>query len=298
MTGVRVAVLDVGSNTVRLLVASAANGRVVPVLEERAQLGLGREIERCGGISRRAVREVLAVVRGYISEAVRAGAARTEVLVTAPGRQAENGADFVEALAAATGGPVHALSAEEEGRLAFAGAVASLPVPPASVSVCDVGGGSTQLVFGTGNGGPVWFRSLDIGSLRLAQRYLRHDPPRSAELEAIAAEVESCFSGLAPPLPRVALAAGGTARGLRRLVGRSLGERELVRALDRLTRRKAAEIARQHGLDETRVETLPAGAVVLAEVRRRLGVPLVVARAGLREGAALELLRRAGAEAA
>jgi exopolyphosphatase / guanosine-5'-triphosphate,3'-diphosphate pyrophosphatase len=298
MREMRVAVLDVGSNTVRLLVATAADGRILPVVEERAQLGLGREIEVSGGISRRKVREVSSVVREYLAQAARHGADRIEVLVTAPGRQAENGPEFIEALATATGTPVHALSAEEEGRLAFAGAVASLPVPPASVSVCDVGGGSTQLVFGTGSGGPVWFRSLDIGSLRLTQRFCRHDPPRKAELAALAAEVAEAFTGLAPPLPRVALAVGGTARGLRRLAGRSLGERDLERALERLTRRSAEETARRYGLECRRVETLPAGTVVLAEIRRRLGAPLVVARAGLREGAALEILRRAGAVAA
>jgi exopolyphosphatase/guanosine-5'-triphosphate,3'-diphosphate pyrophosphatase len=285
----RVAVVDVGSNTVRLLVASTSGRRLVPVAQERAEIGLARDVERTGRIGPRRLRDAVARAREYTALAARAGAARIEILVTAPGRQAENGLELVEALGSATGIPVRALSAEEEGRLAFSGAVAGLPGPPASVSVCDVGGGSTQLVFGTGAGGPVWFRSLDIGSLRLAQRYLRHDPPRESDVREVAARVEAEFRGLAPPLPRVALAVGGTARALRRITGRTIGEKEFERALDKLTRRSAEAIARQYRIDLWRAETLPAGAIVLAEARRRLGVPLVVARSGLREGAAAEL---------
>ena len=295
MPAMRVAVLDVGSNTVRLLVARAGDGQIVPVRQERAHVGLARDIERTGGISGGKLREACSVARGYAQLAAVDGARYLQVLVTAPARQAANGDVLTDALASATGAPVRGLSAEEEGRLAFAGAVASLPSPPTSVTVCDVGGGSTQLVFGTGASGPVWFRSLDIGSLRLAQRCLRSDPPRGLELEAVAAEVASGFAGLAPPLPRVALAVGGTARGLRRVVGRTLGAKELDRALDCLSRRTARQIAREYRLDLWRAETLSAGALVLAEVGRRLGVPLVVARAGLREGAAVELLAAAKA---
>ena len=296
MPGMRVAILDVGSNTIRLLIARTAGGEIVPVRQERAHIGLARDIERTGGISGRKLREACSVARGYAQLAFSEGARRTEVLVTAPARQAANGDVLTDALASATQASVRALSAEEEGRLAFAGAVASLPSAPASVTVCDVGGGSTQLVFGTGVGGPVWFRSLDIGSLRLTQRYIQGDPPSADELEAVAAEVASRFDGFAPPLPRVALAVGGTARGLRRVIGRTLGAKELDRALDRLSRRSAGQLAREYRLDPWRAETLPAGALVLNEARRRLGIPLVVARAGLREGAAAELL--AAAEAA
>ena len=150
------------------------------------------------------------------------GSARIEVLVTAPARQSRNGSELVEAISSATRLPVRPLSAEEEGRLAFAGVVSTFPAPPASIAVVDVGGGSTQLVFGTA-AGPVWFRTLDIGSLRLAQRHLVHDPPRSEELDELRASIERAFEGHASPLPRCAAATGGTARALRRVVGRTLG---------------------------------------------------------------------------
>jgi exopolyphosphatase/guanosine-5'-triphosphate,3'-diphosphate pyrophosphatase len=291
----RVAVIDVGSNTVRLLVAAQESGVPVPVYEQRAQVGLARDVERRGRLTQGKIREAARVARRFARLASEAGAVQLDVFVTAPARQSENGAVLVDALTAATGVPARALSAEAEGRLAFSGAVATLPRLPASIAVCDVGGGSTQLVFGTGDGRPVWFRSLDIGSLRLAQRLLQSDPPTPRELDSVRREVAQCFTGLAPPLPRAALAVGGAARALRRIVGRTLGAKQLEKALERLTRRPAEEIAAVHGIEPWRAETLPAGAIVLAEAQRRLGVPLVVARAGLREGAALELLTQAQA---
>jgi exopolyphosphatase/guanosine-5'-triphosphate,3'-diphosphate pyrophosphatase len=285
----RVAAIDVGSNTVRLLVATLEDGSVEPVREERTAVGLAREIERTGRIPDEKIARAAEVARRYARDAAKLGAARIEVLVTAPARQGRNGSELVEAISAATRLPVRPLNAEEEGRLAFAGVVSTFPTPPASIAVVDVGGGSTQLVFGTATE-PVWFRTLDIGSLRLAQRHFVHDPPRSEELDALRASIERAFEGHASPLPRCAVATGGTARSLRRVVGRTLGPKELAKAESVLSSAPAADLAEKFGFPIWRGQTLLAGAFVLAEAQRRLGVPLVVARAGLREGAVLESL--------
>ena len=290
----RVAVIDVGSNTVRLLVATTKNGVVKPVHEERTAVGLARDIERSGRIPGAKIEHAAQVARRYARAAVECRAAQVDILVTAPGRQSENADDLVDAISSSTGLPVRALSAEEEGRLAFSGVVASLPAPPASIAVCDVGGGSTQMVFGTA-AGPVWFRTLDIGSLRLAQRFLVDDPPGQAELDRVQASVERAFSGLASPLPRCAVATGGTARALRKIVGRTLGPKQLAKAEARVRAGTAAEIAEEYGLPLWRAQIIPAGIAVLTEAQRRLNVPLVVARAGLREGAVLESLAAAQA---
>src|SRR5262245_9019312 len=285
----RVAAIDVGSNTVRLLVATVEDGSLKPVQEERTAVGLAREIERTGRIPAEKIERAAQVARRYARDAARLGAARTEVLVTAPARQSRNGSELVAAIASATRLPVRPLSAEEEGRLAFAGVVSTFPAPPASIVVVDVGGGSTQLVFGTA-AGPVWFRTLDIGSLRLAQRHLAHDPPQSEELDELRVSIERAFEGHASPLPRCAVATGGTARALRRVVGRTLGAKQLAKAETVLSSAPANELAERFGFPVWRGQTLLAGALVLAEAQRRLGVPLVVARAGLREGAVLESL--------
>ena len=286
----RVAAFDVGSNTVRLLVASLEDGAVKPIQEERTAVGLAREIERSGLIPDEKIARAAEVAQRYARDAAKLGAARTEVLVTAPARQGKNGSELVRAISEATRLPVRPLSAEEEGRLAFAGVVSTFPVPPASITVVDVGGGSTQLVFGTAEDGPAWFRTLDIGSLRLAQRHFANDPPERDELEELRASVEAAFSGHASPLPLCAVATGGTARSLRRVVGRMLGPKQLAKAELILSSGPAPELAEKFGFPVWRGQTLLAGALVLAEAQRRLGVPLVVARAGLREGAVLESL--------
>ena len=285
----RVAAIDVGSNTVRLLVATLEDGSVEPVQEERTAVGLARDIERTGRIPHEKIDRAAEVARRYARDAAKLGAVRIEVLVTAPARQSRNGSDLVEAITSATRLPVRPLSAEEEGRLAFAGVVSTFPAPPASIAVVDVGGGSTQLVFGTA-AGPVWFRTLEIGSLRLAQRHLAHDPPRKDELEELRSSIERAFEGHASPLPRCAVATGGTARALRRVVGRTLGAKHLAKAEAVLSSAPAEELADRFGFPLWRGQTLLAGALVLSEAQRRLGVPIVVARAGLREGAVLESL--------
>jgi exopolyphosphatase / guanosine-5'-triphosphate,3'-diphosphate pyrophosphatase len=289
-----VAVIDVGSNTVRLLVATLKNGSVKPVREERTAVGLAREIERKGRIPADKVERAAAAAKRYARDALKAGAVRTEILVTAPARQSENGDDLVTAISDATGIHVRALTAEQEGQLAFGGVMSTFPAPPSSIAVCDVGGGSTQIVFGTA-AGPVWFRTLDIGSLRLAQRHAFSDPPTREELGAVRRTVEDAFAGLASPLPRCAVATGGTARALLKIVGRTLGAKELAKAEATLRSAPAATIAGAYGLPLWRAEIIPAGVVVLAAAQRRLGVPLVVARAGLREGAVLESIAAAKA---
>jgi len=285
----RVAAIDVGSNTVRLLVATLEDGSVEPVQEERTAVGLARDIERTGRIPDEKIDRAAEVARRYARDAAKLGAVRIEVLVTAPARQSRNGSDLVEAITSATRLPVRPLSAEEEGRLAFAGVVSTFPAPPASIAVVDVGGGSTQLVFGTA-AGPVWFRTLDIGSLRLTQRHVAHDPPRKDELEELRLSIERAFEGRASPLPRCAVATGGTARALRRVVGRTLGAKQLAKAEAVLSSAPAEELADRFGFPLWRGQTLLAGALVLSEAQRRLGVPIVVARAGLRKGAVLESL--------
>ena len=97
--------------------------------------------------------------------------------------------------------PARVVSPEEEGRLAYEGAVAAFPDLPATVAVCDVGGGSTEIAVGTPDAGPAWLVSLDIGSLRLAHRFLEADPPGKKALAAAHADVAETLEGITPPLP-------------------------------------------------------------------------------------------------
>jgi exopolyphosphatase / guanosine-5'-triphosphate,3'-diphosphate pyrophosphatase len=288
----RVGVLDIGSNTARLLVADVAHdGNVVPVATESTHLGLGAEIAESGTLRPKTIATTAAVCRRYAKRARELGASRAEIIVTAPGRQWAAAGSLVARLGAETRFPVRILSADEEGELAYRGAVSRLDrEPPGLVAVVDVGGGSTEVVVGRAQAGPSWIRSVDLGSLRLTRLALRGDPPSKRELAAAREIVSDALAALGPPEPAVALAAGGSARALAKLVGRRLDPETIEPAISLLARRPARKVARASGIGLPRAGTLLAGALILGEVSRSLERPLVVARGGLREGAALALV--------
>jgi exopolyphosphatase / guanosine-5'-triphosphate,3'-diphosphate pyrophosphatase len=280
-----VGVVDVGSNTVRLLVARDGD----PVLSLRETLGLGECVERLGRIPQAKLHETAAVVAAFVEAAWDEGAVRLEVLITSPGRQAANGNELLEAIGSRASAPVRILSAEEEGRLAFAGATAAAGGPAGrQVAVVDVGGGSAQVAVGSRRSGAGWIRSIDLGSRRLTSRLLSDDPPGPAATEAARAEVERLLDGFAPPESRIVLAVGGSARALRRIVGGNLGPKELTEATEILARTPSAELIARYGLNPQRGGTLAGGTVILAALQQHLGTPMKVVRAGLREGALLQ----------
>jgi exopolyphosphatase/guanosine-5'-triphosphate,3'-diphosphate pyrophosphatase len=288
-----VGVIDVGSNTVRLLVSGG--GR--PLLTLREALALGADVERLGRIPDAKLAETAAVVAFFAGAARREGAEQLEVLVTSPGRQAANGDDLLDMVASAAQAPARIVSAFEEGRLAFVGALAGTSgLSRRSVAVVDVGGGSAQVAVGSRRTGPVWVQSLDLGSLRLSSRSLPNDPPGVAAVETARAEVAHALQGFEPPEPQAALAVGGSARALRRIAGSRLGPDELHELVAMLAETPAGELTTAYGLRPHRARTLAAGAVILAELQARLRTPLKVVRTGLREGALKELaLSRAAA---
>ncbi len=276
----RVGVVDVGSNTVRLLVASADDGLIVPVARGRVRLPLGEEIERTGVVSAVSIAAAAKAVRKLCTVARRSRLGALDVFLTAPGRQSGNADELAAALSRAAKHPVRVLSTDEEGRLAYTGAVATAPFAlPATVAVCDVGGASTELAVGAPWAEPAWVRSVDLGSVRLTARV--------EDTAARQAEAGKAFATIRPPWVEAALVVGGSARAAGRLVGPTLGEAELAEALRLATTMTPRAIARRFDVDRARARILPAAIVLLAEVQSRLGTPLHVCRGGIREGAVL-----------
>jgi exopolyphosphatase/guanosine-5'-triphosphate,3'-diphosphate pyrophosphatase len=289
-TGMKLAVIDVGSNTIRLLVACVQGGELEIVEQRTAWVRLGSDVAATGAISPLRLEAAAKAVAEFAAEARKLGCMHVETLVASPGRQAENGGDLLRRLEVVSHTPVRLLRRDEEARLAYDGAVGAADADEHTVAVCDVGGGSTQLAIGTADLGPVWLRSLDIGSLRLTKQVFVHDPPGKHTIKEARRIVREHCDGLVFPLPRTALAVGGSARGLKRLLDtRTLGEDELAAALKMLRKRPSAELAAEHGIDPERARTLAAGAMILSEMQRRLMVPFEVGRGGVREGALLEL---------
>lgn len=285
-----IGVVDVGSNTVRLLVS--ARGK--PVLALRENPGLGACIEREGTIPTDKLAETALYARRFVEAAAAAGASDVDVLITSPGRQAANGAELRDVIAAATGAEVRILSAREEGRLAFVGALESVSVPARRrMAVVDVGGGSAQVVVGSERDGITWSGTIDLGSRRLASRMLRgSELPQDDDLAAARAEVDALLAELEIPAVRAALAVGGTARALKRIAGGRLGDGEFDRALSMFRSTPPAKLVRRYDVSPERAEILAAGTTILAAIQDRLDVPLRVVRSGLREGAIGELERR------
>ena len=295
----RVGVVDLGGNTARLLVAELGPRGLERVLQERVVLGLGAAIERTGRISKSRIAAAEATVASLHARASAAGCDHVEILVTSPGRQSRNRKALERALRSGGQKRIRFVTADEEARLAYAGAVACTPTADGVVAVCDVGGGSTEIAVGSPAAHPSWCRSLDVGSLRITRRYFRGLRPRAVEIDAARAAVRDALTALAPPPVAVqALASGGTARAARRLVGATLGPDELEEALGLLRCMQPRKIARRYDLTPWRAEVLAGGTVILAEIQALLGVPLTVAAGGLREGAALQLLELEAAAAA
>lgn len=290
-----VGVIDVGSNSVRLLVATLQQRELIRLREERERIGLGDDVERFGAISPEKLARTTAAAKKYASIARQLGVERLEVLVTAPGRQSANANELVRELAGAAGVSVRVLSAEEEGRLAYEGAADAIGQLPETLAVCDVGGGSTEAVVGVRDRGPVWLRSFDIGAVRLTRRCFDTDPPTRVTLAEARDVVAAALTGAVPPLCERSLATGGTPRALRRIAGEMLGTDELEAVLQIVTAAPARAVAERFGIDRRRARLLPAGVLILAAVQRRLVVPIEVSAAGLREGAVLGLLSEAAA---
>jgi exopolyphosphatase/guanosine-5'-triphosphate,3'-diphosphate pyrophosphatase len=308
----RCACIDIGSNTTRLLVAErdpARAGGLRALTAERVFTAIGAGAGDDGTLPTAKIAEVVDVVTAQVASARRHGTDQIRAVATAAVRRAPNRAALIGALARA-GVELDVLTGEEEAHLAFAGALASLPTPPAgTVAVVDVGGGSTEVVVGRAGAGPVWWASLPVGSSSLTGSCVRHDPPSPACLDALAAAVREAFAAVSPPPAELALAVGGSATSLIALAGAdpcsrgaslwadlsngataALDDRSLERALAALTATSVAETALRLGLHPERVRVLPAGIALLARASLVFVGRLEIARGGLREGVVLELL--------
>ena len=293
-----VAVIDVGSNSLRLLVADVRAGDVRQLRRDRVYARLGDDVCSLGRIGPEKLRLTGEAAGRYARIARKAGAERVQTIVTAPGRQAANADELMDVLADATRAPVVLLEADDEGRLAWEGAVARADEPRGLVAVVDLGGGSCEIAVGTPGNGATWVRSRDAGALRVTRSLPLPERLPRRELERARAGVRNLLGELTPPGPDTALAVGGTARALGRITGR---RRFRAGALDDLAKSIAkkgvARVADGAGITAERAETLLGGTLVLAEVARILDAPLEVGRGGLREGAALSLARASAAVA-
>lgn len=296
----KVGVVDVGSNSVRLLIAAVDGSDVTQLRRERVYARLGDDAYQVGRIGAEKLEQTRDVATRFARIARKARVERLQTIVTAPGRQASNADALVAVLTDATRAPVHVLSADDEGRLAWQGAVARMERPQGTVAVIDLGGGSCEIAVGVPAVGPAWVRSRDAGALRVTRAFLTAKRLSATDVETARDGIHGLLGQLDAPLPDTALAVGGTARAVSRIVGKRFGPEELERLTTAIRRKGADAVVKGSGITLERTQTLLGGALVLAEIARQLESRLEVGRGGLREGAALALARSAlaGADAA
>jgi exopolyphosphatase / guanosine-5'-triphosphate,3'-diphosphate pyrophosphatase len=285
------AAIDIGSNTTRVLVAEPREGQLRTVMEQRAYTRIGKSARENGAIKPDKVAEIAETVATQVRLAEEVDAEAVRTVATAAIREADNRDEVVAEIERVAGVEVEVLSEHEEGRLAFLGATKTLGHPTrGEIAVVDVGGGSTEVISGTIEQGVGDVRSYAIGSGSLADTFLSSDPPSASELRAVREHIAEFFEGTDLPRPEQAVAVGGSATSLRKVVGAVLEYETLERAMRIFATDEVAEVARRFELDPTRVRILPTGVLLLEKVSELLGQPLQIGKGGLREGVILDLL--------
>jgi len=273
---VPVAVIDIGTNTTRLLVAEPQDGEVVELERRTVITRLGQGVDATGRLAGEAMDRVAEAIAGYRELIDRLGAEKVVAVATSAMRDAENGPAFRDYLREKYGVDARTISGDEEARLTFLGATAGRNDDRDTV-VIDIGGGSTEYVLGRAGEDPSFHTSTQMGSVRHTERFLRTDPPKQEELQALAEDVRRIVPELAAAH---AIAVAGTATSLAAIDGAEEphGYRLGLAACERITAMLAAlpvsERRDVKGLHPDRAPTIVAGAVILTESIRALGLEL------------------------
>ncbi len=306
MTPIRISAIDIGTNSVRLLVADATAGGAIAAVERDLEITrLGEGMTAGGGIAPAAVARTLDAVRRFAARARRAGAEAVLPFGTCALREAPNAREFIRRAAEATGLEIRILTGAEEARLAWRGMTRALPRPPLGrIVAVDIGGGSVEVVAGRGGAAPV-FGSVRLGCVRMTERFISRDPPGRDELDALGSFASAELSSALPPsIPRPAdtlVVAGGTITtaaavelGLRRyeperVHGAVLAAHRVRAVAARLAAMSLAERKTVPGIEEKRADIIVAGLVVLEALIGFFSVPAVtVSDEGILHGAILE----------
>jgi exopolyphosphatase/guanosine-5'-triphosphate,3'-diphosphate pyrophosphatase len=302
---VPVAAVDCGTNSTRLLVA-APDGST---LERRMTITrLGQGVDQTGLLADEAVERTVATLREYrrVMDAHRVRAVR--VTATSAARDAANRDRFFAAAADAVGVPPELLDGEEEARLSYRGAVRDLDACPAPWLVADIGGGSTELAIGTDPAEPSDAVSLDVGCVRVTERFLHHDPPLADEL--VAARAATAAQLRAATCAHPALAGAATVVGLAGTVAaavalelrlerydrsavhhRRLAASSVAALLDELSRLDEPGRRARPGMEAARAGVIVGGLVVLDELLGHLGADACLAsESDILDGLVMSLL--------
>ena len=303
----RIAVVDLGTNSTRLLVADVAGDGSLTELERRSEVTrLGDGVDATGRLSGEAVDRVLTCLAGYREIADEANAGRRIAVATSALRDSSNGEEFQQRVRSEVGFDIRTISGDEEARLTFLGATAGRGAGPPTL-VVDIGGGSTEYVVGEAGFAPTFHVSTRLGSVRQTERHIRSDPPAYEEMAALAAAAREIIAAGVPQQvlteTNAGMAVAGTATQLafvdQRLESHDRGKvhgyrlllGECERILARLAAVPLAERRQVPGLDPDRAPTIVAGATIMVESMRLFGLDYVeVSEADILHGSAIDAM--------
>ena len=310
MSTARVAAIDIGTNSVLLLIAEPRGGVLEAVIERATITRLGEDVDARRALAPEAARRTLACLESYARELRAFGVEHVAAVGTSALRDAAGGAEFLDQAEALLGVRPRVISGREEAELTFHGSLSGLAMPAGDVCVFDVGGGSTEIIRGRsalGSKSTVEHAvSLDIGSVRLFERHVRHDPPLLEEMARIDADIESALAAAGAADPGAVLV--GVAGTVTTLVALELGLPSydssrvhgftLTRAAaDALATRLAAltlaERLELAGLEPKRADVIVVGAAIVRSILAWSGrAGLAVSDRGVRWGLAERLSNR------
>ncbi|MEV0951413.1 Ppx/GppA phosphatase family protein [Promicromonospora sp. NPDC050249] len=297
MTSSRVAAIDCGTNSIRLLLADVDAAGNLTELDRRMEVvRLGQGVDRTGELAPEALDRTLAATRRYAAAIEAAGAQKVRFVATSATRDARNRDAFFDGVRSALGVEVEVISGDEEAQLSFRGATGAVAEAHAGpFLVVDLGGGSTELVLGTGSVDASV--SMDVGSVRMTERHLHSDPPSSAEIAAARADVQAHLDDAARAVPLAKTATlVGLAGSITTVTAHALGLTEYRRervnqaelpvqvVLDScaaLVEAPRAERAAMGFLHPGRVDVIAAGALVWSEVITRVAADVAAAGGAL-----------------
>lgn len=305
----RVAIVDIGTNSTRLLLADVEEGteRVTEVLRRSIVTRLGEGVDTNGRLGDAPMQRVFTVLDDYRKLIDEHGAVATFAVLTSATRDAANGPEFTAVVRDRYGLDAHTIDGDTEANLTFTGATSERPHDGEEIVVVDIGGGSTEFV--VGRDGHVDFHvSTQVGVVRQGERFLRHDPPQHHEMEAMGHEVRDTFRAAVPEDLRRkttrGIAVAGTATQSAaidlelepyesaRVHGHVLELATLELLLARLAQMPLAERRRVVGLDPDRAPTIVAGIAMLMEALRAYDLEQIeVSEHDILRGAALALAR-------
>ena len=284
----RHSVVDVGSNTIHLLVGEVDDGAVLPVTGEKVSARLGAGVEKTGRLDEGRLTLATEAITLFASIAAMNGAPAPEILATSAVRDAGNGQELVGRVREATGLEMRLISGKKEAALGFRGALSAVH-HEGKVLVVDLGGGSAQLILGDAPGGPEERVSLPLGTNRTTERFVGQDPPTEKELEALRDHAGRLLPAWDIGDAEV-VAVGGSARAMLQITRDVLTADRLWRLSRETREHPSGVLAREHGLAPERARVLPAAITTLATVLEHFGKrELMVARGGIREGTLLAL---------